>query len=169
MAVLSPDHLLAQAEKLTVSSLPGPARQVDLRRAVSSAYYGVFHFTLTALADEFVGVTQRGTGRYSLVYRSVDHRALRELCVEAQKPTLSQRYASYTPSGGFSGQVKVFASTAIELQEKRHRADYNPMPLYKASDAHLAVVTARRAINVFQSASSDQRKTFLTLLLCPPR
>jgi hypothetical protein len=50
----------------------GPRRQVDIRRAISVAYYGLFHFTLTAADDEVVGSSQRATTRYALVYRSLD-------------------------------------------------------------------------------------------------
>ncbi|MGH7031514.1 MAG: hypothetical protein ACREE9_01270 [Stellaceae bacterium] len=93
MAILNPEHLFEQAEKLIAPSQTGAPRQVDLRRAVSSAYYGLFHATLTAAADQFIGVTKQSTPQYSLVYRSVDHRSLRALCLEVLKPTLPAKYA----------------------------------------------------------------------------
>jgi hypothetical protein len=138
---------------------------VDLRRAISSAYYGLFHFTLTSLADEFVGVTERATSRYVLVYRSIDHRTLREVCSEVQKPNPPQRYAPYFPSNGFGPNIQAFATVAVELQE----ADYNPQPRFRTSDAKLAIATARSAVRRFQRAHVERRKAFLTLLLCPPR
>ena len=80
MTVLNPEHLLAQARVLTAAPSAGPPRQVDVRRAISAAYYAVFHAILTAAADEFVGVGQRVKPNYALVYRSIDHRHLSAVC-----------------------------------------------------------------------------------------
>lgn len=169
MTTLNPDHLFEQAERLIAPARAGSPRQVDLRRAISSAYYGLFHFCLTAAADEFAGVTQRATSRYTLIYRSIDHRTLKDLCVEARKQTPPVKYVPYFPAGGFSTHIQAFSTAAIELQEKRHRADYNPQPRFRTSDAKLAISTARSAVHRFQAASEEHRKAFLTLLVCPPR
>src|SRR5262249_29408591 len=81
VAILNPDHLFEQADKLIAPPPHGPPRQVDLRRAISSAYYGVFHAVLAAVANSFIGSTKQSTSLYSLVYRSIDHHALRNLCL----------------------------------------------------------------------------------------
>jgi hypothetical protein len=169
VATLNPDHLFEQAERLVAPPPAGPPRQVDLRRAISAAYYGLFHFCLTAAADEFVGVTQRVTSRYALVYRSIDHKALKDLCVETKKQPPPAKYVPYFPTGGFDPNIQAFSQAAIELQEKRHRADYNPQPRFRTSDAKLAISTARSAVHRFQTAKKEHRKAFLTLLICPPR
>ena len=169
MAVLNPDHLLDQAERLIIPPPAGPPRQVDLRRAISSAYYAVFHHILREAADEFVGVTRRSSRRYTLVYRSVDHRALRDLCLEVRKPTLTPKFLRHAPTVGFGPNIPAFASAVIELQEKRHAADYDPANRFKTSDAKLAIATARSAIRRYQKASPPRRQHFLTLLLFPPR
>ncbi len=57
----------------------------------------------------------------------------------------------------------------MDLQEKRHIADYNPQPRFKTLDAKLAIGAARSAIGRFERADQEDRKVFLTLLLCPPR
>jgi hypothetical protein len=169
VTTLNADHLIEQAERLIVPPRGGSPRQVDLRRAISAAYYGVFHFCLTMAADELVGVTQRATSRYALVYRSINHRSLRELCLEAQKRTPPARFLPYAPGGGFGADIQAFAAFANELQQKRHLADYDPLPRLRTSDAKLAIDTARTAILRFQAASEEHRKAFLTLLVCPPR
>jgi hypothetical protein len=63
---LDPEHLFEQALKLTD---PAADRQADFRRAISAAYYGLFHAVLSAAADLFIGAGNRSTGRYELVYR----------------------------------------------------------------------------------------------------
>lgn len=168
MAVLNPDHLFEQAEKLIEPPPKGPPRQVDLRRAVSAAYYGTFHYMLTAAADEFVGITKRNTVRYALAYRSIDHRSLRELCEEAKKPQPRPKYQRYAPNG-FGPNIQAFANAFIDLQEKRHAADYDPAMRVKTSDARLAVQTARSAVGRFTTAAQASREAFLALLAFPPR
>ena len=59
MAPLNPEHLFEQAEALVVPPEAGPPRQVDIRRSISAAYYGVSHAIAAAAADEFVGKTKR--------------------------------------------------------------------------------------------------------------
>jgi hypothetical protein len=123
VALLNPEHLFEQAEMLAARTPTGAPRQADLRRAISTAYYGLFHAALTALADEFVGITNRNTDRYTLAYRSVEHRVLRDLCEGIRKATPRVRYSRHIPAGGFCSGIAAFASAIIELQERRHDAD----------------------------------------------
>jgi hypothetical protein len=170
MPVLNPEHLFDQADRLTAPPGGGGApRQADLRRAISSAYYGVFHGVLTEAADSFVGKTQRDTPRYALVYRSVDHRSLRAICEDIKKSTLPAKYLKYEPRGGFGPDLVALATAVIELQEKRHSADYDPLFRARMSDAVLAVATARTALVRFRSAKPTRRKAFLSLVVFSPR
>jgi hypothetical protein len=167
MPTLNPDHFLDQAER-AVEQATGRPRQVDLRRAISSCYYGIFHLTLAALADEFVGIGNRNTARYALVYRSLDHRRLREVCVEVGRTTAAGRYAAYLPRVGLASELRLFATSVIEAQQGRHSADYDPLATFKAEDVRVAVATARQAIRSFAQVAAEERRLFLTLLLCPP-
>jgi hypothetical protein len=169
LTILNPDHLFDQARRLIRPPSAGAPRQVDLRRAISNAYYGVFHFVLTAAADEFAGVTQRASAQYALVYRHIDHRRFRELCNEIRKPSLPGKYVALAPEAGFSQAMKGFAAVAVDLQLKRHLADYDPQSSYSPSDAAFAIDSAVTAIQSFKSAVREERKMFLTLLVFPPR
>lgn len=168
MATVNPEHLFEQATRLAGLS-QGRPRQADIRRAISAAYYGIFHATVTAAADQFVGRTNRSRSRYGLVYRSVTHRWLLDLCKEVQKQTLPTRFRAYAPRKGFGPNIIAFAAAVIVLQEKRHAADYDPMIRVNRSDAVLAVRTARAALNRFRKATSARRLAFLSLLIFPPR
>jgi hypothetical protein len=84
VATFSPEHLFEQAEGL-VAAPSGRPREADVRRAISTAYCGLFHAIITAAADLYVGKTNRDTSRYGLVYRTVNHDWLRDLCKEVQK------------------------------------------------------------------------------------
>ena len=173
MAVLNPEHLLEQADRLVAPPPAGPPRQVDVRRAISAAYYAVFHHVLTAAADEYVGKTKRSTRRYALLYRSIDHGSLKQLCTEAKKPTMPQRYQRYMPAPNFGARLQAFATALVDLQEKRHAADYDPVGRVITLDAKVAVATARTRRAPGRAwlprASAARRKMFLAFLLFPPR
>jgi hypothetical protein len=168
MAVVNPDHLLSQADRL-IAPLAGAPRQADLRRAISGAYYALFHAVVTEVADEFVGRSQRHTPRYALVYRSVDHRALRTVCEDVVKTTLPTKYTKYVSRHGFGPNINALATAVVDLQEKRHAADYDPLFRVNMSDARLAVATSRTALTRFKRITSAQRKAFVSLLVFSPR
>jgi len=168
VATLNPEHLFEQAESL-VDARSGRPRQADVRRAISTAYYGLFHAIITAAADLYVGKASRDTSRYGLVYRSVNHDWLRDLCKEVQKPTLTNRFKPYAPPDGFGANIVAFAIAACELQQKRHAADYDVMIKVNRSDADFAIRAARAALKRFENASQPSRVAFLSLLLFQPR
>lgn len=169
MATVNPEHLLEQAERLIDPPPAGPPRQADVRRAISAAYYAVFHALLTAAADELIGKTKRSSPEYALAYRSMDHRWLKELCAEVGKPQPGKKLAALMPAGGFGPNLQALATAVVELQERRHEADYNPLIKVKTADALLAIRTARSALRRFDRTPAAKRKRFLTLLVFQPR
>lgn len=182
MPVVNPDHLLDQADRLVGPPAGGAPRQADLRRAISNAYYAVFHAVVTEAADQLAGRTQRHSPRYALVYRSVDHGRLRAVCngikelqnwkkkAKGQNKVKSPpKLASYEPKGGFGPNLSALADAVGDLQEKRNLADYDPLFRVNMSDAALAVATARTAIARFKNANAAKRKAFVSLLVFPPR
>jgi hypothetical protein len=159
VTTIDPEHLFEQAD-LLITGRGGRPRQADIRRAISAAYYGLFHVAVTAAADQVVGVTNRAKSRYGLVYRSVDHKTLRDLCEAIKKPTPPDKYKPYVSQGGFGPDIIAFAAAVEELQEKRHEADYNPMIQMKREDATLWIGAARAALTRFQNADPEQRNYF---------
>jgi uncharacterized protein (UPF0332 family) len=168
VATFNPEHLFEQAESL-ITLQTGRPRQADVRRAISTAYYGLFHAVVMAAVDIYVGKTNRDTGRYGLAYRTVDHSWLRDLCKEVQKPTLTNRFKPYAPSDGFGANIVALAIAVCELQQKRHAADYDVMIKVNRSDAAFAIRAARAALVRFSESSDDKRIAFLSLLLFQPR
>ncbi|MCW5557855.1 MAG: hypothetical protein KIT22_08490 [Verrucomicrobiae bacterium] len=77
MASINPSHLLDQADRLASLPAAGAPKQADLRRAISNAYYAVFHATMAVVADQLIGATRRGSIEYGLAYRFASHKALK--------------------------------------------------------------------------------------------
>ena len=165
MTVVDPVHLFEQAERL-VEPIPGEteARQADLRRAVSAAYYGIFHFVITTAVDLFVGSENRESEQYSAAYRTVKHAWLSDLC-EHLRGSLKPKKPPHAPGSDFFGPLINFATNVAVLQELRHSADYDPSFNVAPDEARIAIKVAREAVRLFQGASEKQRVAFLTLLL----
>jgi hypothetical protein len=161
------DHLLDQAERLIASTGRGVPRQVDLRRAISSAYNALFHEVSIAAADQVVGRAKQSEPLYALVYRSIDHRALKQLCEGLTKRRPPAKYARYVKDSHALG-IAFFSFAVVDLQAKWHSADYDPMIRLSALDARMAIRTARRALIAFRAVRRERRIS-LILLLFPPR
>jgi uncharacterized protein (UPF0332 family) len=161
MPPLDPEELLAQARQLA-----GQPAQADLGRFISSAYYGLFHFFLTAAADMIVGADKHTTPYYSLVYRSVEHRQLRVVANHLSRSRPDDLPTA--PADGFGPIAKV-ARLAGNLLELRHKADYDPEYACDADEASVAVSDAQQAIDLFKTGTTDQQQAFLMLLLFKTR
>jgi hypothetical protein len=129
----------------------------------------VFHAALTEAADTFIGRAHRTSPRYALAYRSIDHGSLQRLCEDVTKTTPPKKYSKYVPKGGFGSDLIALATAVVDLREKRHLADYDPLFRVRMSDAVLAVATGRTALIRFRNANRTKRRDFLALLVFSPR
>lgn len=169
LALINPDHLFVQADALLLQSGRGSLRQADLRRAVSNAYYGLFHTILIAAADEVAGRRMRGDPLWSLAYRSISHQRLKNVCSDLRAHTLKPKLKPYEPARGFGGHVAAIAGAVVELQDRRHVADYDPSASLLRLDARAALQAARSAVDRLSQLTEDQRKAFLFLILFEAR
>lgn len=169
MATRTTEHLLQQAAGL-LALYPGrKPRQTELRRAISAAYYGVFHFVLEQAADTYVGAKHAATPQYGLAYRSISDAWLRNLCTDVAKPNPPAKLKPFLPENGLSEDLRKFAVAVAELQEKRHGADYAPADRFGRGDELAAIERARSAVERFANAPASERQVFLSLLLFQPR
>ncbi len=118
---MNPDDLLAVADGLATGGGPGRPRQVELRRAVSTTYYALFHTLANTCADLLVG--PRSTGQtnqaWRQAYRALDHGEVKSKCTRGPgKPILDNH---------FPQAIRDFARQFVKMQEIRHKADYDPL------------------------------------------
>ena len=101
------------------------ARQVDLRRSISTSYYALFH----GLAEP---------AAWSRVYRDLNHLTVKKACSRPELQVCSQELARFLmafPTG----------------QEVRHQADYDPIVCFKQGEALRAAADAERALLLLSS------------------
>lgn len=168
--MITAQDLLSHAEDLLNLGRRGAHAQVNLRRAISAAYYGLFHYLLADAADTLVGKTKRSEPAYALVYRAFEHGKMRSRAEQATKP--QSKIAKALPSFGiaaFSDHIRKGAAGFVDLQAERHKADYDPRYRPSLEAAQAQIDAARRAIENFTNAEKAEYQLFLLILLFEPR
>ena len=144
--VIDPQELVNTCHKLVPQAATPPPSQADMRRAISTAYYAVFHTLATSNAQLIAGQPQSNMSSYAWerVYRRLDHgRAQNNL--RAALNLLSQ-----------TGEN--FARAFIDLQEQRQEADYNPNALITRSDTVNIIARAQAAIREFAELTQEEKR-----------
>lgn len=116
------DDLLGHARSL-VPRGPGRPQQIRLRRAVSAAYYALFHL----LTEEGAGLVCRGRLGVlrPVVRRMFDHRTARTICEAFVRGRFPRPWDRAAPGSPVPKDLVLVAETFVLLQEKRHSADYD--------------------------------------------
>src|ERR1041385_9324269 len=127
--MLDANQLLRLAEQLAESPARGAPQKAKLLRAISTAYYALFHRLAAGATDLLVGANARGSQRYLIVYRSFEHKRMADVCRQLVHGT------SRTETGAlFHLTLQECATLFIELQQNRHEADYDPGAKIALSD-----------------------------------
>jgi uncharacterized protein (UPF0332 family) len=153
-----PHDLLVTARYLTDSS-KGKPRQAHLRRAVSTTYYAMFHALARCCADLLIGTgsSSRSDEAWNQVYRALDHGFAKSACTN--KSMLSK----------FPKEIQDFANLFVQMQLKRHDADYNPYGTVFKSAVLTDISTVEAALEGFGKAALKDRRAFAALVLIKQR
>ncbi|MDE2659379.1 MAG: hypothetical protein OXI45_04145 [Acidobacteriota bacterium] len=148
-------ELLAAARLLLEAAQDG-RDSAPARRAVSTAYYTMFHCLARMCSDRLAvnrGVPLRSSTRQT-VYRSLQHGRTKRRCIN---PRVIAPYPT---------AIRAFARGFAELQKKRHRADYDPSTTFEVSEARESVDQAEELIRALLAApEADLRDFALRILL----
>jgi|CZKS01.1.fsa_nt_gi uncharacterized protein (UPF0332 family) len=106
------DDLLEQAYHL--ANREDNPSQASLRRAVSTAYYALFHLLIDEAVTKWAVERQRGA-----IGRTFEHKAMKSVCEDYVK----NFYSAGKPESDV--KLKNVAQTFAILQERRHTADYD--------------------------------------------
>lgn len=155
---------LAVARLLTVAGTSPPS-DAQLRRAVSTAYYALFHRVLQAAAQRFMGPNQENSAGYALIYRSFDHRHIRTVCEALNVHTLKDNIKRQLGRHAVSPDMRNFANTFSLLQDARHLADYDPESIFLPTDVLSLIGSANAAIEAFDRVAAGEQTDVLALML----
>lgn len=142
-----------------MSATKGKPSQTNLRRAVSTAYYALFHCLARGSADLLVGGqnADRSKHAWRQVYRSLEHSNAKSACKNQQ--VLSK----------FPKEIDDFAGKFVEMQIKRHLADYDPYARFRKSEVTQDIDDVEAVINKYKSVSTKDRRAFCAFALLKNR
>lgn len=155
---MNPQDLLRIAEGLASGALGdgrGRPRQAELRRAISAAYYALFHTLALCGANTLVGATHanRGQSEWIQVYRALEHGYARNQC--NNRAAMSR----------FSLEIRRFGQLFVRMQQERQAADYDPNASFSRPEAIEFVSEASRIIAEFENADTTDRRAFAVFVL----
>jgi hypothetical protein len=126
-----------------------------LRKAVSAAYYALFHCLAGTAADLFVGKdpAERHQDAWRTVYRALDHGTASTAC--RTKDILMR-----LPTDIFD-----LADQFVLMQTKRTLADYDPLERFDAVAVAQMIGDTEKAIGRFDDASESDKRAFVAHIL----
>ena len=120
------EDLLEQAKHLATFE-GGQAKQTSLRRAVSTAYYALFHLLAEEASRNWQGTPESKTG----IQRGFNHGAMRSVSKQFESPNWQDWHRRQLP---VPSALRNVASAFVDLQELRHTADYNNHETWNGPD-----------------------------------
>lgn len=160
-------QLLDQAEHLLTRD-PRRPKQANARRAVSAAYYAVFHFLGDEAGRSFVGTGAPKRPLRAAVARALEHGSLRAACERVSAPGSSGALPAPLRGcwkGPISTDLSAFARAMVILQDARHRADYDRSSPILRDDARKSVFIAGEAMDRWSRIEAREASAFLLAAL----
>jgi hypothetical protein len=169
-------QLLGQARQLLILD-PRRPRQANLKRALSTAYYALFHLLIHDAVGFLVG--QKAPYR-SFLTRAFSHTNMLSAAKEfhlshveatSGRAVQSGRRSSVTPSSAPSTALAIppdlnaVADTFVLLQETRHQADYDVSRRFTRKEAEALVGQAEAAFVSWKAVRKSPSARFFLLAM----
>ena len=126
-----PEQLIAQAQFLVYDAVSSEA---NLRRGVSSAYYALFHLLIRDATANWKHVDHRAR-----LARTFDHKRMKDVSTAILKTIRSSGNGKTDSERSVHTNLYIVAEAFVDLQNARHRADYDIAEPFPQADAALAV------------------------------
>ena len=150
------DDLLDQAQQLARWD-PRRPKQVNLRRAVSSAYYALFHL-LSSGTSALYAIEPDLAAR---INRTLNHGDMKKSSTMIGNDKLPR--AVQSPRGSYTtpADLKTVANTFVKLQEARHEADYDLSRTFRRQEVLAYVQTGAPGVRGMGADPEDGRRPAL--------
>ena len=154
---MNPEDLIRIARGLASGAIGGNIgrpRQAELRRAVSAAYYALFHALARCCADTLVGATpaRRSQPAWTQTYRALEHGYAKNQCV---RPIIRK----------FPPEIQAFGRAFSEMQRNRTIADYATESALTRAEAMWLIDWTEQVIADFANAPVSDRRAFSVYVL----
>ena len=136
------EDLMKHAIFLSELDLPGEPKQVDLRRAVSAAYYALFHLLTTEAAQNWKHPSQRN--RFARIYDHGRMKTCSSKVLSRPIPVDPSEIPTVT-------NLKLVADVFVKLQQARHTADYDNSKAWSRTQVWEVIAQAEDAMKAWSN------------------
>ena len=155
---MNPRDLIRIARRLasgTVGGNRGRPRQAELRRAVSAAYYAMFHALALSNANTLAGAARanRDHPAWNQTYRALEHGYARNQC------------NNQSNMGRLPPEIRDFGRLFVFMQGQRNYADYDPSARFSRQSVAQLVDESDGTITRFEDTSAADRRAFALYVL----
>jgi hypothetical protein len=141
-----PEELLDQASILVTAE----QTQANLRRAVSAAYYALFHLLIRDTISHW-----SNPNHYPRLVRTFEHQRMKTASASMLN-RLATEILNFDPEQlAIREKLGLVAQGVVDLQQARHKADYDTEEPLDASDALLRVEQAINACHTWQEIRDE--------------
>ena len=159
-----PRDLLDQAGRLLTHETKKP-KQAILRRAISTAYYALFHL-LGSEAGKRMAPSEPKNIEFQM-QRALEHGTMKRTCQSFAGGTLPLPL-QHLVTGTIEPELRMVAKDFVDLQEARHPADYDLIHTFTKQEANDRVEKAKEAFSNWASVrKSPNAALFLVALALP--
>jgi uncharacterized protein (UPF0332 family) len=157
--------LLEQARRLATLDIKKP-KQANLRRAISAAYYALFHLLVDEACRVQIGTQHNQAPFRQVLGRAFAHGVMKEACKSFGGGTLKKGVLKGLPTGfTVPKEIRELAVTFVDLQDERHLADYDLTERFERSDVVSLIKQVEQRVEAFTNlAGSDEKRFFLACL-----
>jgi uncharacterized protein (UPF0332 family) len=136
-----PEDLLVLARELAADPPTNPT-QARLRRAVSTAYYALFHLLIGRAVSKWPIERHR-----NILARTLNHGQMKRTCEEVLK---KEKRGDVPPA------LALVAEAFLQLQQHRHTADYGNSKQWSRAEVEKVLDSANEAFDVWKDLNDDE-------------
>lgn len=161
--------LFDQAEQLANVDTRKP-KQANLRRAISAAYYALFHYLVHEACCLQIGTKHSQAVYRQTLGRAFNHTVMKQCCMSFGGGTLKESVRRALPTdihGNYiiAKAIQEIATLFCYLQDRRHVADYDLTARFTRFNVLTLIEQAKSVAEQFGSLpASDDKSFFLACL-----
>lgn len=157
-------QLLKQARHLATVD-PRRPQQANLRRAVSGAYYALFHFLVDQATRFLIGGSRDRQGLRQVVGRAFTHSELGSVSRTFSGGSLPTSIVAKLGTSQVPAALKEVAQTVREAQAQRHLADYDVGETFLRDEVLMLIDRVEQSIAEWQTIRNDPLARFFLVSL----
>ena len=158
-----PEDLLKLAQDIADLNPLEPAHQACLRRAVSTAYYAIFHLLLSEATANWARPELR-----AILARCFDHGPMKTASETkiSQINSASKQRPSANPANSVTGNLMTVATAFVQAQQRRIDADYNMLKEWTPVEVYTHVASVGEAFKAWNMIRDEaEAQAYLVSLL----